>query len=84
MIDSEGDAAKLSHTFPDGTRIEALFWDIKTSRVTDDPLGADGVKVWVYDKRGTVVVETEERKAKGVMPDWYWVKHDGTDERAHR
>ena len=84
MIDSEGDAAKLSHTFPDGTRIEALFWDIKTSRVTDDPLDADGVKVWVYDKRGTVVVETEERKAKGVMPDWYWVKHDGTHEGAHR
>jgi hypothetical protein len=84
MIEGDRDAAKLSHTFLDGTRIEALFWDVKTGRVTDDPLDADGVKVWVYDKRGTVVVAAEERKAKGVMPDWYWVKHDGTHEGAHR
>lgn len=84
MIEGDSDAAKLSHTFLDGTRIEALFWDVKTGRVTDDPLDADGVKVWVYDKRGTVVVEAEERKAKGVMPNWYWVKRDGTHEGAHR
>ena len=65
--------AKLSHTFPDGTRIEAFFWDIETGRASDDPLDANGVTVWVYDKHGTAVVETRERKLKGRMPDWYWV-----------
>ena len=66
--------AKLSHTFSDGTRIEALFWDVETGQATDDPLDANGVSVLVYDKDGTVVVETQERKVKGRMPDWYWEK----------
>jgi hypothetical protein len=66
--------AKLSHSFSDGTRIEALFWDIETGQAVDDPLDANGVSVLVYDKDGTVVVETQERKVKGKMPDWYWRK----------
>jgi hypothetical protein len=66
--------AKLSHTFLDGTRIEALFWDVETGRATDDPLEADGVLVRVFDKDGRTVVETRERKAKGTMPGWYWVR----------
>ncbi len=66
--------AKLSHTFSDGTRIEASFCDIETGQAIDNPLDANGVSVLVYDKDGAVVVETEERKIKGKMPDWYWGK----------
>ena len=62
------DVAKLSHTFLDGTRIEAFFWDVETGRATDDPLDANGVLIRVFDKDGRTVVETRERKARARCP----------------